>query len=708
MKYSTKPKNIRTCRETHRFYGVNRADDPTALETDMMSQCGNLWSHAGILENRPGFVPLENGAKVGNTPLFNGEQNYFPHRGFFRISGEKRNFGAVVNLDESTHTTQVYLIERAETGTIVAVKELFYGSAMGNTYHRIQNLIFLESKAIKGIGVFALIAREIITENGNEPKVDLYEREESGEWVRVSQTELYRPVMYYNCAGANQMSAIDNGIAMPVQQKGEEINLLNGGFRVGFVCDGYSSRFVLPKETKITAAMGKFRITYIRNDGEYVFTVGEGKTVSNTLTLGAHSVHAEISFVRQDITFYEEGDKVFPMPRLYYGNSLIFEAYDYKEDKAFEAISGVGEPLLCEDRMFYLCGGASAHCLAVSAKENPLYIPGNLILPIGNRCEGVTALAMQNQYAVILKENSVYRMSVAESKSYDMENYLADTTAFGKTAALSVKIGMVNDHIGCDCPRTVALCFNRLVWYHSDGSIYTLYGSNRYTEGSVYELSSHLGQLKPAGMPETGSVFAAQLGGYYVLALGKEIYLMDTSVSGFRYLSGYRNSDSTVGGLCVFRWEFPKNCHAYAAESFGGNPIFLLCGEKGKCVYAARLTGDRDTVYHYASQSSVEPQAVTQPIAFTFASAAMRGEELSENRWKRVKIRMKNEKPIFGELFGENARGGPVTIPASRRFRTVTMVPGYRKETAVGVSLFGEGSVQIASIEAQFGKDGWN
>lgn len=97
---------------------------------------------------------------------------------------------------------------------------------------------------------------------------------------------------------------------------------------------------------------------------------------------------------------------------------------------------------------------------------------------------------------VIFKEHEMFYATYQAGGDFTAQDVI-DGKVVDVTAQMArFPVTQINPSIGCDCPQTVQLCNNRLVWATSDGKVYTLTDATPYSERNVRELSgmieSHL------------------------------------------------------------------------------------------------------------------------------------------------------------------------------------------------------------------------
>ena len=116
----------------------------------------------------------------------------------------------------------------------------------------------------------------------------------------------------------------------------------------------------------------------------------------------------------------------------------------------------------------------------------------------------------------------------------------------------------VHGFIGCDCPNTVQLCRNRLVWAHSDRKIYTLTSASQWNERSVYEVSGMIESLlQGITSDELKAALSADWAGHYILSVGDKFLVMDYNSYGYAHIYSYTKEDDAQMHIPWWIWDKP-------------------------------------------------------------------------------------------------------------------------------------------------------
>lgn len=191
--------------------------------------------------------------------------------------------------------------------------------------------------------------------------------------------------------------------------------------------------------------------------------------------------------------------------------------------------------------------------------NNPLYFSENCYSYVGDTSQRVTAFGKQGEALIIAKEKEMYATQY-NSMDNTMKAEDIKSQSIVDVAASEVTFPMVQVHgfIGCDCPKTMQLCRNRLVWTNSDGKVYTLVSASQYNERSIYEVSGMIeNRLKKYAPTELRNARAADWEGYYVLIIKNDMYLMDYNSYGFSNVYSYTKTEDAQSRIPWWIWEIP-------------------------------------------------------------------------------------------------------------------------------------------------------
>lgn len=188
-----------------------------------------------------------------------------------------------------------------------------------------------------------------------------------------------------------------------------------------------------------------------------------------------------------------------------------------------------------------------------SDTNNPLYFPENNYAYIGESNQPVTAFGKQSDMLVIFKEREMYYANYVAGAAFTaqdiIEGNIVDVTAY----MAQFPVTQIHAGIGCDCPDTVQLCNNRLVWATSGGKIYSLVSTTPYSERNIRELSGMIeSRLKATGIDALKKATSGDFDGYYVLQAGNLLFLLDYNSSGYENVTSYTGKNAQRAYAMVY------------------------------------------------------------------------------------------------------------------------------------------------------------
>lgn len=212
----------------------------------------------------------------------------------------------------------------------------------------------------------------------------------------------------------------------------------------------------------------------------------------------------------------------------------------------------------------FLCGNTDENEKALivwSGLNNPLYFPENNYAYVGDKSQGVTAFGQQGENLVIFKEKSIYYSYYATNDSITADDLINQSVVDYEANSVYFPIIQLNAGIGCDCPGTVQLCRNRLVWANSDGNVYTLFSNNQYSERTIYKVSDMI-SLALSKENDLKNAVSCDFEGHYLLGVGNKIYAMDYNCYGYQYASSYSKTEDSNALIPWYVWEFDNTIYA--------------------------------------------------------------------------------------------------------------------------------------------------
>lgn len=189
-----------------------------------------------------------------------------------------------------------------------------------------------------------------------------------------------------------------------------------------------------------------------------------------------------------------------------------------------------------------------------SGLNNPLYFSENNYSYVGNSMSAVTAFGKQSDMLVIFKENELYYTKYTQNTNITAEDLINQSVVDYQASNVYFPLVQIHSGIGCDCPNTVQLCRNRLVWADSRGYVYTLTNNNQFSERNIFCVSDMV-HNKLSTETDLRAAYSADYGDYYMLFCGNKVYLMDYNSYGYQYISSFSKAEDANIRIPWYYWE---------------------------------------------------------------------------------------------------------------------------------------------------------
>lgn len=192
-----------------------------------------------------------------------------------------------------------------------------------------------------------------------------------------------------------------------------------------------------------------------------------------------------------------------------------------------------------------------------SSLNDPLFFSENNYAYVGSKSCSVTAFGRQNENLIIFKENKIYYTYYANNSEITADDLINKAVIDYEANSVYFPIIQLNGFIGCDCPDTVQMCRNRLVWANSVGRIYTLCTVSQYNERTVYEISDMIAPKLKKYKERLKNATSADFDGHYILFLDDCAFVADYNCYGYQYIYSYSKDDDANAMIPWYYWEFP-------------------------------------------------------------------------------------------------------------------------------------------------------
>ena len=569
--------------------GVNFADALNLVDDNQMTDCKNVWYKDGVLQTRPGIT-----TKFINDVMTDGQ----------RISGI---YDDVLEIDGVDYTACVFgeygdpylkilfvpeiLDIKNEKQETILVTWDFYNST--NKTVPFKNFVFYNGKSTigSGKGVYLLATFDDNTiglyeltylKGANRP----YKFESL--MIDVNNDLIYQPLVYVNGKGEGYSDLPNAGDFAPASFF-EGHNAITGAFsRYCYTTDSESTIYRIPDEidnvifniqyTTTTGVVyqslnyrvenGELKATAEDNKGESTPTVdtkGNGELIDAATK---EKMYFWVNAKTNSFNFLNSSKNSSPLDNAVgvITNNLVFRIKPLIPGKSILAgatksnkFGGVSEGIYGGTRTF-LTGfsGENKNLLVWSDLNNPTYFSENAYNYIGSNNKSITALAKQDDMLVIYKEGELFYATYVVGETYTAEDVLKGKVIDVSTWDAKFPVTQINNEIGCDLPKTIKLCGNRLVWANSDGKVYMLRSANQYSMTNISVISNMLGDGFHVDSRSKDYVSATTYQGFYLLKSSNKVYLMNYDQYYFNALPSYSDTKKANRKMQWFIWETPE------------------------------------------------------------------------------------------------------------------------------------------------------
>ena len=574
----------RTIRVPDLSGGLNTRDSLSMINDNQLTDCLNVWWRDGVLKTRPGLkhfgtvptVSLNENIEPRQTDIFIGEYRLF----YSIVEGEKNTTSAEnpEHTVRSGFTETVFWFQNANqiinlspiegsVSFVCQVKNCIYAFVDG-TYKIYKRNVLVENNAIKSLGSWELIAESdvyvptvythcLVEDGGNFSGVPFEGFNLIGNKFKIVYStvnpnvtpigDMYFHEMYYPFP--------DTMITNPNEYIGKEVKV--------------TIRDENGKETIHTATFENLSLdgTYAEGREKYYHdAVGDDRLTMEISTKGINFV------IYQGVNGYD--DPFFDPARIAFGEvqiednlEIIMPYVPTPEEKA--RVFGMRECTWFGGDAAGISGGTrlflggnkneTEKALVVwSGLNNPLYFSENCYAYVGNETQAVTGFGKQADTLVIFKEPGAGTFYTQHTKASDISASDLINQSVVDYAASTVYFPIITLHptIGCDCPKTIQLCRNRLVWACSDGNVYTISSQNQYSERNVYIVSDMISR-KLKGESNLKNAVSADWEGHYLLFAQNNVYVMDYESYGYAYIASHTKAENAQTKIPWWYWQLP-------------------------------------------------------------------------------------------------------------------------------------------------------
>ena len=565
--------------------GVNLKDAPHLVEDNQLTDVCNMWWQDQALRTRPGLMTdaekIEKLTLPFNSVGFSSES--------YHLLGEPMK--AIIKIENPISYPRITIELLHSDGT----KTQFGNAITINALLTAPNVQLIESgHKTNGCGFYAFVKV-----NSNVGYVYELSTNHTA-WIKLADSEIYAPMVTVNGRGT------DSDLYNPESPNGtllEGYNMLTPAFRAGFTSDGKGSRFVLPQ--KNLDGSKPISISYIYGDTVPVWTIDANETESNVLTLNFSedaSAACEVKFtaskengtiqtwIRENAETNPGPWQKKPLPSNGINNDIIVTAFGQQTtDKAriFGMKFGTwfgGDRSGINGGTRYFVSGNSSHKNLVhwSDTNNPLYFPENNYAYVGESNQSVTAFAKQENMLVIFKERELYYATYVSGGDFTAQDVIDGKIIDVAANMAKFPITQIHANIGCDCPGTIQLCDNRLVWASSSRKVYVLCSASQYSERNILDVSGPVESVL-AGWSNTKGLVSCDWQGHYLLINGNmesgkknSVLVLNYKDNAFAQIGSYADPKKISRRLLWYIWDFSNQETGFIHALSDGQDCVLI------------------------------------------------------------------------------------------------------------------------------------
>lgn len=575
--------------------GLNLRDGISAVNDNQLTQSLNMWFKGGLLKTRPGL------RKTADIEY----DNYTPATGSYRGTEYKNEnttrvkdgvvyqlitmseyYGAGFDMD-GNQTINGFRLRFVWVGITASgkpiVEELPYiGNFSEDTY-----VSFFTIQQKDNLYCFCE------TENGG----DIYRLSDGDtKWAKLSNEDIYAPIIMTNCLPSGNMDTTQQDLLDSGGVMFEGYNLL--GNRCRRIWSTFNRKAAnVTSDTDTTKRHFMYYTllnTVAKFPGETItaeITDKNGKVYVHKVTIpeafGGWTVESTdpgdglyMGVFRNFVGFFTTADSTSSVAYVtendYVENNMVITEPCENSSDSLKKVFGMTQRVwfggdaagISGGSRLFLGGNASEKEKSLvlwSGLNDPLYFPENCYAYVGNSNQAVTAFGRQSDMLVIFKERETFLTQYVRNDNITAED-LIDQKVVDYTAS-NVYFPIIQLHagIGCDCPDTVQLCRNCLVWACTDGNVYTLRSENQYSERTIFKVSDMVSRE----LKELVSSYArsADVDGKYYLFCGNKVFVMDYESYGYVYVSSYSKTEDAQLHIPWWYWELPEE-YNFALECF--------------------------------------------------------------------------------------------------------------------------------------------
>jgi hypothetical protein len=563
--------------------GINLSDPLNLVDDNQLTDIENLWYKNGTLRTRPALKAGkqfdEGGEFLGYIDIYSANLSQF-------IGGEK--YTLLIKKIKSSAIDKdgnIEVVAVGENGLIFSANSYFE--------HMPESEVFFTGQKIKsnGIGVF-MIANYTVNTGVSKKVSELFEVTYNGSYQLqpLESNEYYSPSVMINGKGDMYTTlpvSTTSEYSPSVLFEGESV-FFKAWHSYCFTTDGVSNYFTLPTsllmhEVKIELTdMGSGFVhksnvvRLIENDGEYSASIGDS---GHTFTI--HPMDGGIVYISgplPDALNSLTNNLVIKIRRIYDfsgADSQQISAVAQFPDSPLHGMKfatwfgGSADGISGGTRLFLSGSDEKKNLLVWSDVNNPTYFPENNYAYIGEASQKITALAKQSDMLVIFKENELFYTTYTQGNSYTAEEIVSGAVTDVTAQGAIFPMAQIHSEIGCDIPKSIQLCGDRLVWACKDRHVYMLRSANQYSTCNVSPISEMCDRaLSKVTNEEINTAKSCIYDGHYLLSFGNKIFVLNYDYYYFKNLPSYSDSKKSQRKLVWYLWEVPSEAETVVFSEF--------------------------------------------------------------------------------------------------------------------------------------------
>ncbi len=591
MKYPTiRRQSVREVGVPKLSGGINLRDSLTGVRDNQLTDCVNMWYKGGTLRTRPALVTSE--ARLNILEKAGQRENIgTKFHSDIKVNYEGKEcvcatYHSILIDDDGNKTQQIgfefqasdkiFKLPSIENITSEENLSYFLADFQNTLYCYISNCSIYKLDYDKQSDDYQddLVWENVSLEESHIPTVMTHCKALNGE-ITGTQLDSYNALtnsfkVIYSTVNYN---ALVNGVVsmeypMPsacssfkkITFKAEHTKLNGTVTKHTVECNFNQNKNAYFEQTESIPSDNLYM--YVKkNKGKVVIGFASSKNISTSASVG------ESDFVEDNLTItaiiYDTENlnlkKVFGMTKsiwfggtsggIYSGSRLFLGANNQKDEKSL---------------------------LIWSDLNNPLYFPENCYAYVGNKSYAVTAFGRQDNKLIVFKENEIYYTNYVYNGNISADYVVNQTIIDYQANIVSFPLVLINGLIGCDCPDSVQMCRNRLVWASSEGSVFTLYKTNQYDEHTVYDISEMIKPMLKQYKDRLKTASSADFDGHYILFLNDCALVADYNSYGYQYIYSYSKTDDANALLPWYYWDFSFLKSSDVADEYTSADICVL------------------------------------------------------------------------------------------------------------------------------------